>query len=230
MRDLREDLDPVWRTTARLSSAVPGGRTLMFVAANSGEGVTSMATSFACMAARRSEKLVWLVDLEFRRNPIFAALRTGFAADIGKPGRAYDASLRQSPIYRLSPPATEARQQKLLTVHEMEGLPLMVTRFRHERLKAEQSMTVADSPGWWTALRGLSSWAVVDAPALDRSSAALTMAPNMDGIILVVSADYTNAAEIDSVRRELEAKNGRILGVVMNRVKSDARFAERFSA
>lgn len=230
MRDLREDLDPVWRATARLSSAAPGGRVLMFVSARVGEGVSSMAASFGCMAARRSEKPVWLVDLDLRQNPLFHGFQDGFARDIGAPGRAYDASLRQVPIYNISPRDAGKPQDKLLTAHDVEGVPLLVTRFRGDRLKPGQKVRTQHAPEWWQALRGLSSWAVVDAPALERSSAALTIAPVVDGIILVVTADQTTPSEIESARRDLEAKQGRVLGVVMNRMRGDARLAERFSA
>ncbi len=230
MRDLREDLDPVWRATSRLSGVSAGARAVMFVSARSGEGVTSMAASFACMAARRAEKPVWLVDLDLRNNSVFNVFTKRFARDVGPPARAYDASLRQSPIYKITPRVANGRQQKLLTAHDIKGVPLLVTRFRSDRLKPGQNVILQDSPGWWEALRSIAGWVIVDAPALESSAAALTMADVVDGVILVVEADSTSPAEIDSARREIEAKRGRVLGVVMNRVRGDARFAERFSA
>lgn len=228
MRDLREDLEPVWRAAARVSAPVPGGRVIMFTSARVGEGVTSMAASFACIAARRTDKPVWMVDLDFRRNPVFQGFQNGFARDVGRPGRAYDASLRQDPIYRITPRIDGARQGKLLTAHDVDGLSLLVTRFRGDRLKSGQKVRTQQAAGWWQALRGISSWAVIDAPALERSSAATTMAPVVDGIILVVTADQTTAQDIDAARQELEAHNGRVLGVVMNRIRGDAQFADRF--
>lgn len=230
MRDLREDLEPVWRATARISPAEPGGRVLMFTSARVGEGVTSMAASFACMAARRAEKPVWLVDLDLRRNPIIRGFQEGFARDVGGPGRAYDASLRQQPFYSISPKVEGKRSDKLLTAHDIDRLPLLVTRFRGERLQPGQKVRTRTAPEWWQALRGLSSYAIIDGPALERSSATLNMAPIVDGVILVVTADQSTAPEIEAARREIEARQGRVLGVVMNRMKSDARFAERFSA
>ncbi|MEO1188676.1 MAG: hypothetical protein AAFW60_06360 [Pseudomonadota bacterium] len=230
MRDLREDLEPVWRATARISAPASGGRVIMFTSARVGEGVTSMAASFACIAARRADKPVWMVDLDFRRNPVFQGFQNGFARDVGRPGRAYDAALRQDPIYRITPRIDGARQSKLLTAHDVDGLALLVTRFRGDRLKSGQRVRTQQASDWWQALRGISSWAVIDAPALERSSAATTMAPVADGIILVVTADQTTAQEIDAARQELEAHNGRVLGVVMNRMRGDAQFADRFSA
>lgn len=230
MRDLREDLEPVWRAAARMSTSASGGRVIMFTSARIGEGVTSMAASFACIAARRSDKPVWMVDLDFRRNPVFKGFQDGFARDVGAPGRAYDASLRQEPIYRVTPRVEGARQSKMLTAHDIDGLSLLVTRFRGDRLKSDQKVRTQQAPAWWQALRGISSWAIVDAPALERSSAAATMASVVDGIILVVTADQTTAQDIEAARQELEAQNGRVLGVVMNRIRGDAQFADRFSA
>lgn len=230
MRDLREDLEPVWRSTARLSAPDVGGRVIMFTSARNGEGVTSMAASFACMAARRSDNPAWIVDLDLRLNPVFEGFQSGFARDVGTPGRAYDATLRQTPIYKISPSVEAGRFGKLLTAHEVEGLPLMVTRFRGDRLQPGQKVRTQSAEEWWRALRKISSWAVIDAPALERSSAALTMAPVVDGVILVVSADQTTGQEIEAAREALEARHTRVLGVVMNRVRGDAKFATRFCA
>ena len=230
MRDLREDLDPVWRSAMRLGGAADGARILMFTSAVGGEGVSSMAASFACLAARRSEKPVWLVDLDFRGNPQFNAFKKGFARDVGKPGRAFDASLKQTPIFEISPKSADGRFDKLLTVNEIEGLSLLVSRFRGERLSSGQTVSLQNSPDWWRALRQISGWVIVDAPSLSQSSAALTMASMADGIALVVAADHTTPSEVEDARHQLEARQGRVLGAVLNRVKADARFADRFSA
>lgn len=230
MHDLREDLDPVWRMAFRLSDSETGGRVLMFVSALSGEGTSSMAASFACIAARRSDKPVWLVDLDFAHGKLYSGFEKSFARDVGRPGRAYDASLRQPPIYSIAPKSAETKHDKLLTAHEIRGLPLLVTRFRGERLKSGQQASFRASPAWWAALRKMTGWVIVDVPALDRSTAALTMAAEADGIILVVEADRTSATDVAGAMRDLEASGGNVLGAVMNRVGADAQFAERFSA
>jgi len=230
MRDLREDLEPIWRTAMRVPTIGDGGRVILFVSALNGEGTTSVATSFACLAARRSEKQAWLIDLDLRRNAVFRGFETRFARDIGRPGRAYDASLRQPPIYSIAPRLEDVRQEKLLTAHDVEGLPLLITRFRNERLTEGQKVQLKPAPEWWAALRRMADWIVVDAPALQRSRAAMTLASAADAIVLVVEADRTSAAEIASARRDLQASGGNVIGVVMNRVGADAAFVERVSA
>jgi len=230
MRDLREDLEPMWRSATRLPSSSTGGRVIMFASVLSGEGTTSVASSFACIAARRAEKSAWLVDLDLRRNPVFAGFEEGFARDIGRAGRAYDASLRQAPIYAVSPKQADKKQDKLLTAHDVEGLPLLITRFRNERLRAGQKAVLKASPQWWSAVRKIADWVIVDAPALDRSAAALNLAETVDAIVLVVEADRTRAADIAMARQDLQARGGKVLGVVMNKIGADARFIERFFA
>jgi len=229
MRDLRSDLSNVWRTASRISATAEGARTLMFVSARDGEGTTSVAASFACLAARRVEKPAWLVDLDIRRNAAFKGFETGFAKGIGRPGRAYDASLNEKPIYAVLPQTDAALHTKLLTVHDIEATRLMVTRFRNERLSKGQRVQVRTSPAWWAAVRKVSDWVVADAPSLERSPAALAMASQMDGVVIVVNSDSTSAEDVTNARRELEAHGGQVIGLAMNRVGADAKFFDRFS-
>jgi len=52
----------------------------------------------------------------------------------------------------------------------------------------------------------------------------------MDGVFLVVEADSTSAEDVIGARREIEAHGGEVRGIVMNRVGSDARLADRFAS
>nr|WP_070960969.1 hypothetical protein [Hyphomonas sp. Mor2] len=230
MRDLREDLEPIWRTAVRIPTSGDGGRVVLFVSALNGEGTTSVAASFACLAARRSEKQAWLVDLDLKHNPVFRGFERRFARDIGRPGRAYDASLNQDPIYSVAPRLAESPQNKLLTAHDVDGLPLLITRFRKERLTAGQTVSLRSSPPWWGAVRKISDWVIVDAPALERSAAAFSMIAEADAIILVVEADRTTPSDVDLARRDLEARGGQVIGAVLNKTGGDAMVADRVSA
>ena len=70
---------------------------------------------------------------------------------------------------------------------------------------------------------------VVDAPSLERSSAGLAMASQMDGVFLVLAADSTGADEVIALRDQVEAHGGHVAGVVMNRIGADAHFADRLA-
>lgn len=138
--------------------------------------------------------------------------------------------MHQEPIYTIAPRLVDAKQNKLLTAHEVDGLPLLITRFRNERLSAGQSVSLRKSPSWWAALRKITDWVIVDAPALERSSAIYAMIEDADAIVLVVEADRTSPADVDLARRELEARGGRVIGAVLNKMKGDAMVADRVSA
>ncbi|MEZ5954525.1 MAG: hypothetical protein R3C13_09505 [Hyphomonas sp.] len=180
------------------------------------------------MAAAKSSRSAWLIDLDFRRNPLYRAFEDGFSKKIGGPGRAFDASLNEPPIYALTPPPPDGSDgNKLLTVHQIEGTRLLVTRFRNERLRPAQKVQLRTQPRWWAALRASADWGVIDAPALERSAAALAVASQMDGVVLVVRADKTSVSDVAAMRLEVEGHGGKVIGVVMNRVRADARFADR---
>lgn len=231
MFDLRPDLDPLWRAAGRLTPAKEA-RAVMFMAANAGEGASSVAASFALMSAERSERTTWLVDLDVHANPVAAAFERGFAKDIGKPGKSYDASLGLQPFYdiideeygKLDKPVS---RPKLLAVQQVEDTRLLVTRFMHDRLEPGQKVRLVTRPEWWRKLRQSADWVIVDAPALKTSGAGLAMASQMDGVVIVVDADKTQPEEVTSLRHEIENHGGHVLGVVMNRLRKDALLVDR---
>ena len=78
-------------------------------------------------------------------------------------------------------------------------------------------------------MRTVTDWAVIDAPALELASAGLAIASQVDRTVIVVRADDTSPAEVDELRREIEAHGGKIDGLVLNRRKGDAQVADRFA-
>ena len=68
----------------------------------------------------------------------------------------------------------------------------------------------------------------MDAPALDRSDVALDVAAEADGVVLVVQAETTGAEEVARLQAGIEDQGGRVIGVVLNRMRADAHLAGRF--
>lgn len=231
MFDLRPDLDSLWRAAARFTPANEA-RAVMFMAANAGEGTSSVAASFALMSAERSERTTWLVDLDVQANPVMTAFKQGFAKGVGKPGKSYDASLDVQPFYDILDEENGKLDQplsrpKLLAVQQVEGTRLLVTRFMRERLERGQKVRLVSRPEWWRKLRRSTDWVIVDAPALKVSGAGLAMASQMDGVVIVVDADKTYPEEVASLRQEIENHGGHVLGAVMNRLPKDAILVDR---
>lgn len=218
LKDARPDLVGLW---SKLSSR--SVRRIMFVSAHDYEDTSSIASSFALLASERSDRPVWLIDIDLVGNPVFAMLDRGASDVIGRPGRAYDASLQSTDrIYEVSPPLSGASAHKLLTIHDLPGTNLFVTRMRSEYLKEGQTIALRTGAAWWDTLRDVVAWAVIDAPPLGRSDASLSVARDMDGIVIVVEADRTSANDVRRAQDLLERAGGKVLGVVMDNVRKDA--------
>jgi Mrp family chromosome partitioning ATPase len=92
-----------------------------------------------------------------------------------------------------------------------------VTRFATEALRSGQRGEALADARYWDALRKHADTVVIDAPAADRNSLAITLAPFVDATVLVVAAESTAPNEPLILRDEIEAAGGRIAGVVVNR-------------
>jgi hypothetical protein len=70
-----------------------------------------------------------------------------------------------------------------------------------------------------TRLRACYRYSIIDCPSLSASSDALSLAPHMDGIVIVVAANDTHKAQIANVERQIQMVNGKILGFLLNKRK-----------
>jgi Mrp family chromosome partitioning ATPase len=228
MRDLRADLVDLYRQLSQ-TPATEGGRSVMFMSARSGEGASSIAASFALLAAEHARKPVWLVDLDLKRNHMFNAFAVGpFAQAFGGVGPPYSAALKTQPFFSIEPEDPEATSGLgLFTAHRVGETRLMVTQFDASRIKQGHAVRIRTQPAYWQAVRAATDWAVIDAPAMQLAGAGLAIASQIDRVVIVVRADETSPNDVDALRSEIESHGGRIGGVVLNRVKRDARFIDR---
>ncbi len=60
---------------------------------------------------------------------------------------------------------------------------------------------------------------VIDTPSLDSGLDALTLAPHVDGCVLVVCAGRTGRRAVVDARRRIEQAGGTVVGLVLNRHK-----------
>ena len=230
MKDLRADLRDLYRALAQ-TPATEGGRSVMFISARAGEGVSSIAASFALLAAEQARRAVWLVDLDLKRNHLFNAFAVGaFAKMFGGVGPPYSAALKTQPFFSIEPedPAATAGLG-LFTAHRVGDTRLMVTQFDAARLKPGHAVRIRTQPGYWTTVRSATDWAVIDAPALELAGAGLAITSQIDRTVIVVRADDTSPGDVDTLRREIEAHGGRVGGIVLSRQQGDARVADRFA-
>ncbi len=231
MLDLRTDLQDLYRQLSR-TPGQNGGRTVMFVSARPGEGVSSIAASFALICAEHARKPVWLLDLDLKRNAAFNAFAVGeFAQRFGGVGPPYSASLKTQPFFTIEPEDAAANAGLgLFTAHRVGETRLMVTHFDAAKLKGDHGIRLRTQPAYWAAVRTATDWCIVDAPALERGAAGLAVASQMDRTVIVVRADATEGSEVDDARRQIESHGGKVAGCVLNQTKGDARLAEKLAS
>ena len=203
------------------------GRVLMFVSAFSGEGVSTMAREYARCEAAFARKPVWLVDADLQAQGQMKALAED-AVRFGPPGKLAIASPDGSVFFRTVPPGRTPEGQPISDDQYLVARPfldrrLWVTQLRQNRLAAGQRVKVLARPDYWQALRGHAQTVIVDVPALDRTSAALQLAPFMDGVILVVSEDQGDVQGRVDLKADIEQAGGRMIGMVYNRARASTR-------
>jgi hypothetical protein len=62
-------------------------------------------------------------------------------------------------------------------------------------------------------------YSIIDCPALSTSTDVLSLAPHLDGIVVVVAANETHKTQIANVERQIQMVNGKILGYLLNKRK-----------
>ena len=219
MVDLTTEMAALW---AALGPA-PGhrGRVIQIAAANSGEGVSTVAREYARHAAVRARRPVWLIDGDLAQQGQLEAVAAQ-PDRFGALGRAAMATPDGSIFFAVTPRIMDragkpVHPARLMTARPCLGGRLWVSRFAAEHLRSGQRAETLADPRYWDVLRKHADTVVIDSPAADRNSMAITLAPFVDATVLVVAAESTSAGDPLILRDEIEAAGGKIAGVVVNR-------------
>lgn len=193
LTQLVDQLEPIARPGGR-------GRALMVMGAGRGAGASTVARELARLAAMRSQRGVWLFDLDFTDNAQAAAARVS--------GPAYDASFGRELPWRLSGGQVVLRQSSVRN--------LFVTEY-HAAAGTPLRASLQTAPDYWHAMRESIDLAIIDAPG--QSRAPVDLAADMDGVILVADARYPNPEGIEARCAAIEARGGIVSGVILNRAE-----------
>jgi hypothetical protein len=86
-----------------------------------------------------------------------------------------------------------------------------LNREKLRQLESETGLNLLKS------LRPHFDYVLIDCPSISTSFEAVTLAPDVDGVVLVVEADKTKRDQIFRARRTIELANGSMMGLVLNR-------------
>ena len=219
MVDLSAEMAELWTS---LGAPAPGRPSVIqVVAARHGEGVSTVARELALYAALGAGRSVWLVDMDLLASPQHSALRT-HPGRFGGLGPAATATPNGAMFFTVRPQGRDVAGRAwpdagYLAAHKSGRARLWVTRFRREALLPGQTVHVLAKPDYWDAMRGHADVVIVDAPAADRSQAAVTIAPFVDQTVLVVAADETDIQARLRLRDAITGAGGRVAGLFFNR-------------
>jgi Mrp family chromosome partitioning ATPase len=167
-----------------------GGAILAFTSANPGEGVSHVVQVFAEKLASQTGKPTLVVNAE--------RLRSLHVTDL------------------LSLPGIRTKA----------GTPCSVPNEASGNNNGHGNGAHAPDHGGLESERGLSllqalstnfDYTLIDCPAINTSSDAAMLAPDVDGVVLVVEADRTKRDQIFRARQTIEMAQGNLMGLVLNR-------------
>lgn len=231
MQDLRSDIVDTYE--ALLSAKYgPLGSIVMFYGQRPGIGVSSIAASFAMMAAQFSKKPVWLMDMALTSNPLYSAFAGGKFRKFGYPnGPFYDVSLAQRPFFSIEKPQTHKSptgHNRYITLQRIGRSELFVSKFRWELLEANQRVRVRRSPQYWAAARRATSWIVIDAGNIMTGKTPFTFCSETDACIQITTPERRYAQADVEAKTLIQAHGGQYGGYIINQIESEQNlFSQR---
>ena len=184
---------------------------VQFVAANRGDGTSTIARDFALIAAQRAHERVLLLDQGY---PVNAQL--AWASERGRLAGPADI-----PPIELGLPIDQREGQAVVSTwlrfHRLRNASMSVSeRYEVARAPAE-SPEAAGTSNFWDKLRALFELVVVDSVSVSESFDPIMLANQMDAVVLVVAAESTRAPVAQNLRDRIAEVGGPIIGVVLNR-------------
>lgn len=181
-----------------LQQGTQGSVVAQLLAAQDGEGVSSLARDIAISAATDHGLRVLLLAAEPD-----ATLEPSDSPALSRLQRLYQlpADLR---------PAAEASSQLDLAQIGDSHLAIAAPRYRLQR----------SSEGWGELLDGLQprfDLVIVDSPPMQRSYTGIILAPRVTTTAIVLAAESTRASAVRLLRDRLNEAGGTVAGIILNK-------------
>jgi Mrp family chromosome partitioning ATPase len=168
---------------------LPGAsRLVQFIGSKQGEGTSTIVGAFARVAARHFGQRVLLLEME----PRASSGRSGGSGADATPGAVVPSRVGQTSLYVASLPREIVAASRWL-----DHTPATM--------------------GLWKQLRESFDLIVVDAQPVVLSPESLTIAGQVDGVVLVLEAENTSTRLAALTKDRVERSGGRMLGMVFNK-------------
>jgi len=163
-----------------------------FTSAESGEGVSYVAQSFGIELARKLGKRTLIADA--RRLSHLDMLQYSSV-------ERHCFQTKVANLWRLPP------EEKIVNAAPSDDMGL----------QTHHGSDLAISFSNLQTLRFAFDYVLLDCPALNASDEATLLAPETDGVMVVVEADRTRREQIQNAQQAIESANAELLGFVLNK-------------
>ena len=173
-------------------------RVLLFCSPTEGEGTSTSLVYFAITLASDGNRVL-VVDANLRRPSLDVAF--GVEREHG----LTDLLLQRSPLNQVLK-VTGFRSMSVITSGMFYRNPDVVLESDSFEAHREEMVKRAD-------------WVLFDCSAINSSNDAVVLAPQVDGVVMVLEAQRTRWEVAENARQRIKSANGNILGVVLNKRK-----------
>lgn len=172
-------------------------RVVQFQSAQIGEGTSTLVRELAMAAAFKLKKSVLLLDLNQKRPN-----------QCNYFNKSSELSWKDSPDGHITFNENGSR---------VKDTSLYVTQLPSDVTPAS---IIGELPRIETFIEGLKKefdLILIDSPSATSCAECLMLTPKVDGVILVVEAEKTRWQTVDKIKANIQAHEGKILGVVLNK-------------
>lgn len=171
------------------------GRLVQFLASRSGEGCSSVATSYASLAAASLGREVLLIEtVPTTRGPSLN-------------GEPFDTVPGLADAFLAGRPVTDA-------VRVGAGSLYVATLARD---CGDAAFAALSRPAFWAEIKGIFDEVVLDSPAAETGQAGLMASSHADAVVVVVEAERTPEPVVRRLLDDLAMSRANVIGTVLNK-------------
>ena len=177
----------------------PDQNVIQFIGSRMGEGTSTLIREFALTAAKHSNKPVLLVEADFHKpsqNQAFAIETKPPLELVLREGKALDGAISQVEDSNLFLASLSSKIQRSLTDRSFFG-----------------------SHDMWKSAREQFSLILIDSSPASVTADSLSICETVNGVVLVIEAEKTRSAVVQSVKRQILMREGNLLGIVFTKRK-----------
>lgn len=224
----------------QLLASVGTKQVVMIASASHGEGTSTVTAQLAVCLAKHGTGLILAGDLNLEEPKLHELLEVdnrGGVLEVLNGKTKLNEGLQTTKLHNLSV-LTSGRQVWDITkrlesrtderpfseeerlAERPSVLRSNVVRSEHGRghvLRSLPPMSLSDCQSAFSDMRGQFDFTLLDSPPINMSPEGLTLAPWVDGVLLVVRAGHTRREVVQHAKEQIQLNGGKILGVVLNR-------------